>query len=130
MELDLLIQKILIGNGYSPAMARYFAAVSRHETGNYDSEVLKRANNLFGMKHPTIRKTTSNGKDQSGYAVYSSTADSVRDLVFYLLAREYPFDVDSARDLVTLMKKKQYFEADFSEYLNGVQRALPKVAIL
>ena len=52
MEYDLLIQRILRGQGFSAEMARYFAAVSRHETGNYESVVLKRSKNLFGMKHP------------------------------------------------------------------------------
>lgn len=131
MELDLLIQKILIGNGYSPAMARFFAAVSRHETGNYSSAVFRNYNNLFGMKDAEIRATTNRrDQDKTDYAEYVSAADSVRDLVLYLLARDYAFHYDSPRDLVMEMKKKGYFEADFSEYLGGVERALPKVSIL
>lgn len=127
---DLLIQKIIRGAGFSPEMARYFAAVSRHETGNYTSDVLERSNNLFGMKHPKIRKTVSRGADQSGYAVYNSPADSVHDLVLYLFAQRYPFHVGSAANLVSFMKSKNYFEADLEEYVNGVERALPKVASL
>lgn len=130
MENDLLIQKILIDNGYSPNLAKLFAAVSRHETGNYTSNVLKSANNLFGMKFPRIRTTNAKHEDRSGYAVYDSRADSVRDLVFYLDAREYPDNFPTARALVSFMKSKGYFEADLSEYIAGVERALPKVETL
>lgn len=128
MEYDLLIQRILTGEGYSPRMARFFAAVSRHETGNYSSAVLDKFKNLFGMKFPHIRFTYATSEDPNGgYAVYSAPDNSVRDLAVYLRTLDYPRDIDSARDLVTLMKKKKYFEADFSEYLNGVENALPKV---
>lgn len=128
MEHDLLIQKVLTDHGYSPLMAKYFAAVSRHETGNYTSNVLKSANNLFGMKFPRIRQTTARHEDKSGYAVYSDKADSVRDLVHYLIARDYPRHFVSARSLVSFMKDKAYFEAPLTEYINGVERALKLIA--
>jgi hypothetical protein len=54
----------------------------------------------------------------------------VRDLVLYLSAGRYPFHVDNARDLVSLMKQKGYFEDSFENYLQGVERALPNVATL
>lgn len=82
------------------------------------------------MKHPVQRSTTSNGADVSGYAMYSTISDSVTDLALYLNAREYPYHFDTARNLVTYMKRKGYFEADLSEYINGVERALPNVANL
>lgn len=130
MEYDLLIQKILRGEGYSPETALLFAAVSRHETGNYRSGVFKRDNNMFGMKNPTLRQTTSINEDSSGYAVYSTPANSVRDLALYLDALDYSRHYGTASDLVTAMKEKGYFEADFAEYLGGVERALKKVSVL
>ena len=128
MEYDLLIQKILTGNGYSPRMARMIAAVSRHETGNYSSAVFREFNNMFGMRFPRVRKTTATHESDSKYSVYSSPADSVRDLVYYLDARRYPFDFATARDLVEEMKRHGYFEDDLENYVRGVERALPKVA--
>ena len=80
------------------------------------------------MKFAKVRTTTATNEDSSGYAVYASPADSVRDLVYYLVARDYPNNFATARDLVSFMQMKGYFEADFNEYLNGVERALPKVA--
>lgn len=130
MEYDLLIQKIITGNGYSDRVGRFFAAVSRHETGNYTSNVLRSANNLFGMKFPNVRKTTARNEDSSGYAVYNSAADSVLDLVLYLDARDYYFDYATSADLVKTMKVKNYFEASLEEYIHGVERALPKVSAL
>jgi hypothetical protein len=131
MEYDQLIQQILRGAGYSPNTARIVAAVSRHETGNYTSHVFKTLNNMFGMRYPRIRETTALYESRdSKYSVYSSPADSVRDLVLYLSAGRYPFHVDNARDLVSLMKQKGYFEDSFENYLQGVERALPNVATL
>lgn len=128
MEYDLLIQKILTDNGYSPNMARMIAAVSRHETGNYSSSVFKTLNNMFGMRFPRERQTTALYESDSKYSVYTDAADSVRDMVLYLNARRYPFNFNSVRDLVETMKEKGYFEDSIDNYLQGVERALPKVA--
>ena len=130
MELDLLIQKILRESGYSPEMARLVAAVSRHETGNYTSHVFKTLNNMFGMRFPRIRQTTALYESDSKYSVYADPSDSVRDMVLYLDARRFPADIDTAFDLVTEMKERGYFEDSFENYLRGVERALPNVAVL
>ena len=108
-------------------MARMVAAVSRHETGNYESHVFKTLNNLFGMRFPRERETTALYESDSKYSVYSSPADSVRDMVLYLDARRYPHSFNSVRDLVTTMKSKGYFEDSLENYVQGVERALPKV---
>lgn len=128
MEYDLLIQRILIGNGYTPGLAKIFAAVSRHETGNYTSAVLRKYNNLFGMKDAKVRQTTNRtDKDDSDYAEYRSAADSVRDLALWLDAVNFPRYADSPSDVVTEMKNRRYFEAPYSKYLEGVERALNRV---
>lgn len=127
MEYDLLIQKILRDAGYSPNMARMIAAVARHETGNYTSNVFKTLNNFFGMRFPRERDTTALYESDSKYSVYSSPADSVRDMVLYLDARRYPFNFNSPRPLVEMMKAKGYFEDSIENYLRGVENALPKV---
>ena len=130
MEYDKLIQKILREQGYSANMARILAAVSRHETDNYGSHVFKTLNNMFGMRFPRIRKTTALYESASRYSVYSSAADSVLDMVYYLDARRFPSDVSGPRALVEMMKAKGYFEDTLDNYLRGVENALPKVASL
>lgn len=130
MEYDLLIQKIVSGNGYSPGMARMIAAVARHETGNYTSSVFKTLNNFFGMKAAKVRPHHQDyvSKGSLNYAGFHSPANSVRDFVMYLDYVGYPRNFDYVGDLVAKMKSHGYFEADLNEYVNGVQKALPKVA--
>jgi uncharacterized FlgJ-related protein len=49
------------------------------ETGYFTSDLYYNENNLFGMKHPKIRKTTSIGPSKSGYATYNSWIESIED---------------------------------------------------
>ena len=140
MEYDLLIQKILQGEGYSPEMSRMLAAVARHESANYSSPLFLNHKNFFGMKaaqkqlkpgapgRPELQDYVAPG--EMGYAGFNRAANSVRDMVLYLDYVGAPMHFDSAGALVTFMKSKGYFEAPLSEYINGVERALPKVASL
>lgn len=132
MEYDLLIQKIVAGNGYSSSMARMIAAVARHESGNYTSPLFLNHKNFFGMKAAKKRPHHQDYVAQGslGYAGFNSPSNSVRDFIMYLDYVGYPRHFDSVSDLVKTMKGHGYFEADLSEYINGVQRALPKVAVL
>ena len=52
------------------------------ETGHLSSLAYKSNNNLFGMKHPGVRPTTSI-KDSSGYAYYSGWLESLKDYKIY-----------------------------------------------
>lgn len=54
-------------------------AQSLIETGHFTSDLLHAENNLFGMKYPRSRKTTSSGMSKSGYASYEKWSDSVKD---------------------------------------------------
>lgn len=54
-------------------------AQSLIETGHFTSDLLHTENNLFGMKYPRSRKTTSSGMSESGYASYEKWSDSVKD---------------------------------------------------
>lgn len=115
-----VIKSVLIREGISPRTADYWVAVSQHETGNFKSDLLQRANNLFGMKQPRQRLTLSKGETKGGYASYANLSDSVKDLVLYMQEFNYPVDFASIKDLVTFMKSKKYFEDDYYTYLNGV----------
>lgn len=56
------------------------------ESGAFTSKLFKTANNLFGMKVPTKRETSSVGKTQSGYSKYTDWNLSVYD---YFLWQDY-----------------------------------------
>lgn len=54
-------------------------AQSLIETGHFTSDLLHMENNLFGMKYPSRRETTSSGISDGGYASYEKWVDSVED---------------------------------------------------
>lgn len=53
-------------------------AQSMLETGYFKSDIFLDNNNLFGMKHPSVRPTLSTGKNR-GHANFKSWQDSVKD---------------------------------------------------
>jgi flagellum-specific peptidoglycan hydrolase FlgJ len=56
------------------------------ESGELTSNLFKTANNMFGMKHPSIRKTTAKGKTKGGFSKYEDWSFGVYD---YFLWQEY-----------------------------------------
>jgi uncharacterized FlgJ-related protein len=52
------------------------------ETKYFSSEVFKENNNLFGMKHPYQRATTSLGS-KNGHASYNNYIESIKDYKIY-----------------------------------------------
>jgi uncharacterized FlgJ-related protein len=61
-------------------------AQAKLESGNFNSILFKKNNNLFGMKHPKMRTTTSKGS-KFGYAYYSSWRESVLDYALYSVGK-------------------------------------------
>jgi uncharacterized FlgJ-related protein len=53
------------------------------ESGNFKSRLFKNHNNLFGMRFPGKRQTTSIGRNKKGYARYEDWNDSVTDYYFW-----------------------------------------------
>lgn len=64
--------------GFSKVPTKLFISQAFHETGNFSSQVFKENKNLFGMRHPKIRKNYSQGTKHN-HAYYSSYFDSIRD---------------------------------------------------
>lgn len=122
---------ILTNAGYSPEMAVWWSAISKLETGNFTSELFRKANNLFGMGVPVVRRSLRSGEYRASdagnirnFSKYNTTADSVKDLVLYMQSFSYPNTFASVMDLVYFMKSKNYFEIDRETYLAGVKRYL------
>ena len=57
-------------------------AQMRLESGNFQSDLAKNNNNLFGMKYPRQRATVAQGMDR-GYAYYRSWSYSVLDYAMW-----------------------------------------------
>lgn len=98
-EVVAAVQEWAAAYGYYQVDPRVIVAQSRHETGAWSSDLIQRANNAFGMMHPTRRATFSTGPTTNGYATYDSLADSVKD---YFL-RQRTFNVPNTSDDRTYM---------------------------
>jgi flagellum-specific peptidoglycan hydrolase FlgJ len=79
------LKKLLYLYNISDNITEIMIKQSILETGYYSSPIFIENNNLFGMKHPRVRKTTSIGINK-GHAVYQHWTDSVDD---YLLWMKY-----------------------------------------
>ena len=104
---------------FTPEMARLLVAQAAHETGNFTSQLFKEQNNLFGMRHPRIRKTYSIG-EKSGHAVFASVQDSIKDYKIYHTVFNYLPFYSSVSTFVEALASRGYFTAPKEEYKRGV----------
>ena len=78
-------------------------AQARLETGYYLSLIFLENNNLFGMRNPRVRETTSLGS-KYGHAYYSHWTKSVDDYILW-----YTYNMDRIEDCYyTFLKKVGY----------------------
>jgi len=82
------------------------------ETGRFNSDVFISNNNLFGMKQPKKRPTTSIASSK-GYAVYSSYLESIKDYKLYQ-SRYY-----KGGDYLDFLKGANYSQDP--EYINKIK---------
>ena len=91
------------------------------ESGEFTSKLFKSANNLFGMKIPTVRESSANGKTKSGYSSYEDWNFSVYD---YFLWQD--FMLKNKGDLT----KKEYLAllgkiyAEDKKYISSIKRVI------
>jgi flagellum-specific peptidoglycan hydrolase FlgJ len=79
-------------------------AQAAHETGGFDSSLIRQTNNAFGLKHPKQRPTKSIGATANNYATFSTLRDGVED---YLMRQKY-FRIPNTSDPVA------YVDATFA----------------
>lgn len=116
------IKRTFKANGLSPSQARIWEAVSRLETANYSSNLFRAQNNLWGMKQPLTRATTSTGAGPTGFATYRNLDESADDLILYMEEFNYPKNETSLFATIATMKKNGYFEISLTDYY---ERVLP-----
>lgn len=88
------------------------------ETGNFTSNLFITNNNLFGMKHPSVRETTSTGK-KNGYACYDHWIDSVKDMV--LFQEFYSKRISKYEDYYDFLDGIYATDNSYSKKLKGVE---------
>ena len=125
------IQDSLTAQGYSPSMAKWWAAISAHETGGWTSRAFREGNNLFGMTLPS-GQTTAVGlmatPNPEKLAQFKSVDDSIKDLVLFLAVRwKYPKNFDSLQSMLDYMKARIYFTDSMANYSRGVNYWLNKI---
>lgn len=106
---------------WSNNVVSMITAQAMHETGVFTSRLYKEQNNLFGMRHPTIRSTTSVG-EEAGYARFANLEDSVKDLVLYFDEFKYPKRYEDVAAYVKALKGRGYFTAPYVDYFNAVRK--------
>ena len=99
----------------------YIIAQAEHETGGFTSPIFEENNNMFGMKEPSIRKTTAKGTSR-GHAVFDNLEDSIADLVLYFEHFNYPFHFVNLSAYVNYLKERGYFEDTIENYYNGTSK--------
>jgi len=101
------------------------------ESSNFKSDLFTLEKNLFGMKQPVYRKTTSKGKSRSGYASYYNWINSVQDYqiwqtnnmsekiktqdeYFRFLHKNYAEDKNYVKKLKTIVTQNKEFFSKFN----------------
>jgi len=122
------IFRILKRQGLEPGFAKLLVAQAIHETGNFKSRIFLEQNNAFGMKVPSIRKTLNiaplTGGMGTGFSIFLSVEDSVKDMLLYLKHFKIPLDIDDPFIYAKILKDKNYYEDDVETYFKGLVNGL------
>jgi uncharacterized FlgJ-related protein len=110
-------------------MQKLILAQAKLESGEFTNNLTRKGNNLFGMRHPKIRRTTSLGptmraEGRAGYAKFESIEKSVEDLLLYLECRNIPDTFAIAHNYARVLKEKHYYESSSGDYTRGLNRYL------
>lgn len=108
--------------------ARIILMQARLESSNYKSTLFQRNRNLFGMKIPSNRTSTTNS-GRAGYAEYKSWKESVNDYTLWQFSRnldkisdeeylEFLGQVYAEDPNYVLKLKKQLFKYDFNLFVS------------
>jgi len=123
-DIDRLIRSYMENAGFGLQMQSIAVGVARLETGNYGSDIFNENNNLFGMKFPINRETTSIG-EKNDYANFENITDSVEDYILYLQYFQYPMEA-SPETYVDYAYEKGYFTSDQGQYLENLKFYIKK----
>jgi len=121
LKIGIDVYQLLIELGFNYKQAQYITAQAAHETGNFQSQIFKENNNLFGMKHAGQRLSQG---EKNGHAYYKTIEDSVKDYQIYYKLNNYPVTFETPENFVDSLKNHGYFEANIENYKKGVRHFL------
>ncbi len=121
------IFKILLSLGFSVRLAKFITTQAVYETGNFSSKIFEENYNLFGMKQPKIRLTTSRG-EKNGYASFNNYEDCVRDYrLYWENAISKIKDLETMEQFIDKIHKAGYFEQKKETYLKNMKSVYKKI---
>jgi uncharacterized FlgJ-related protein len=135
VNYDKVIFNTALKQGADSITSRIIVAQARHESGDFKNVLTRNHNNVFGMQHPRVRRTTSIGaygdaeKKKNIYASYRSIEDAVIDLFLYLDARNISKRQHSIPKYVRSIKAKKYFKGSETEYVKNMRRKFKQVKL-
>lgn len=88
------------------------------ETGNFKSNIFRKNNNLFGMKHPKQRETLSLGS-KNNFANYSHWIESIKD--FELWQRDF-IKRNKIKDSLEYINRLNQVYSENLQYINILKR--------
>lgn len=109
---------------------RLVVAQASFESNRFDSAVYIGNNNAFGMRHPSVRPTTSLGDtNKDGYANYNSLRESAIDYYLWTEYNHLPVsygghEYKNIQDFCGKLKAKGYFEDNITHYIKGVNACM------
>jgi hypothetical protein len=116
------INRVFRGSKYE-YLIPLLIAQAKHETGNFQSNLFRNHNNMFGMKIPRSRTSFRNGQvtlNGETFSTFASLEQSAKDQLAYLEAVNFP-RVNDSFEFVAALQNRGYFTDNFGNYLKGVQ---------
>lgn len=137
-QIDTQIYSIAKKAGLSESLSRLIVAQARHETANYNSNVFKSCNNLYGYKFVNGKwqlSACTNSPEGGKYAKYKTIADSVNELIDWLKRREKEGKLDTTKIFTTgqyalALKNNNYYTDSVRNYQTGLNNGLKNIKIV
>jgi uncharacterized FlgJ-related protein len=104
---------------------RIVYAQARLESGNFQSNIFKINNNLYGMRLATKRPSTNKG-EEAGFAYYDNWKESVEDYAMFSAA--YLNNIKTEADYFEYLK--QNYDNENPEYVNKLKELIAEDNVL
>ena len=109
-------------HGYGKIKTKTLYAQAWHETGDFKSPVFIQNKNLFGMRHPSIRDTTSQGSNLN-HAIYKNHYSAIHD---YFKRQKY-FKIRAVSDSQYMLDTVNSGYAEDTSYLTKWQKVIDTI---
>lgn len=127
-EIETEIREVLAEQGVKPFTIELIVAQSKHESGNYKNG-LTEYNNIFArhyFKADTFATSAgAPGEGHTRFAKYPSVKSATLSQLWYFKRKRYSMDWSSTYQFAAECKRKGYYEAPLSVYVNALNKYMP-----